>query len=86
MHTNKKDASVTGRTLYYFGRATLGHWPYFLLDLLTSTGYAYFLTFGNPLIIGGIIDRISTSHVTPDQVFPVFGPSILALIMCNVLG
>ena len=86
MHTNKKDASVTGRTLYYFGKATLGHWPYFLLDLLTSTGYAYFLTFGNPLIIGGIIDRISTSHVTPDQVFPVFGPSILALIMCNVLG
>ena len=44
---NKKDAPVTGRTLYYFGRATLGHWPYFLLDFLTSTGYAYFLTFGN---------------------------------------
>ena len=83
---NKKDAPVTGRTLYYFGRATLGHWPYFLLDFLTSTGYAYFLTFGNPLIIARIIDRINTSHVTADQVFPVFGPSIAALIMCNVLG
>ena len=83
---NKKDTPVTGRTLYYFGRATLGHWPYFLLDFLTSTGYAYFLTFGNPLIIARIIDRINTSHVTADQVFPVFGPSIAALIMCNVLG
>ena len=86
IHSTKKDASVTGRTLYYFGKATLGHWPYFLLDLLTSTGYAYFLTFGNPLIIARIIDRIGASQVTADQVFPVFGPHILALILCNVLG
>ena len=85
-NNNNKNPSVTGRTLYYFGRATLGHWPYFLLDFLTSTGYAYFLTFGNPLIIARIIDRINTSHVTADQVFPVFGPHIFALIMCNVLG
>ena len=85
-NNNNKKTSVTGRTLYYFGRATLGHWPYFLLDFLTSTGYAYFLTFGNPLIIARIIDRINTSHVTADQVFPVFGPHIFALIMCNVLG
>ena len=84
--TNKKNASVTGRTLYYFAKATMRHWPYFLLDFLTSTGYAYFLTFGNPLIIARIIDRINTSHVTADQVFPVFGPSIFLLIMCNVMG
>lgn len=86
LRSTKKDTSVTGRTLYYFGKATLGHWPYFLLDLLTSTGYAYFLTFGNPLIIARIIDRIGSSQVTADQVFPVFGPHILALILCNVLG
>ncbi len=86
LRSTKKDTSVTGRTLYYFGKATLGHWPYFLLDLLTSTGYAYFLTFGNPLIIARIIDRIGASQVTADQVFPVFGPHILALILCNVLG
>ena len=29
--TNKKNASVTGRTLYYFAKATMRHWPYFLL-------------------------------------------------------
>ena len=86
LRSTKKDTSVTGRTLYYFGKATLGHWPYFLLDLLASTGYAYFLTFGNPLIIARIIDRIGSSQVTADQVFPVFGPHILALILCNVLG
>ena len=82
----KNRSSVTGRTLYYFGKATLRHWPYFLLDILSSTGYAYFLTFGNPLIIARIVDRISTSHVSAGQVFSVFGPDILLLILCNVLG
>ncbi len=82
----KSRRSVTGRTLYYYGKATLRHWPYFLLDVLSSTGYAYFLTFGNPLIIARIIDRISTAHVTADKVFAVFGPDILLLIGCNVLG
>ena len=82
----KNRQSATKRTLYYYGRATMRHWPYFLLDILSSTGYAYFLTFGNPLIIARIVDRISTSHVSADQVFTVFGPDILLLILCNVLG
>ena len=81
-----KHKSVTRRTLYYYGKATLRHWPYFLLDILSSTGYAYFLTFGNPLIIARIVDRINTAHVSSDQVFAVFGPDILLLILCNVFG
>ena len=83
---NRKKSSVTKRTLYYYGKATLKHWPYFLLDILSSVGYAYFLTFGNPLIIARIVDTITTVKVTADQVFPVFGPYILMLILCNVLG
>ena len=82
----KNKRSVTRRTLYYYGKATMKHWPFFLLDVLSSTGYAYFLTFGNPLIIARIVDTISTVHVTSDQVFSVFGPDILLLILCNVLG
>ena len=82
----KNKRSVTRRTLYYYGRATMKHWPFFLLDVLTSTGYAYFLTFGNPLIIARIVDTISTVRVTSNQVFSVFGPDILLLILCNVLG
>ncbi|MBQ3393389.1 MAG: ABC transporter ATP-binding protein [Lachnospiraceae bacterium] len=83
---NRYKNSVTGRTVYYYGKATLKHWPYFLLDILSSTGYAYFLTFGNPMIIARIVDRISTSRVSSDQVFSVFGPDILLLILCNVMG
>ncbi len=82
----KENRSVTGRTVYYFGKATLRHWPFFLLDILSSMGYAFFLTFGNPLIIARIVDTISTTHVTADKVFSVFGADVLLLILCNVLG
>ena len=86
MIMKKSKKSVTARTLHYYSRATLNHWPYFLLDILSSTGYAYFLTFGNPLIIARILDTISTVRVSADQVFSVFGPDIVLLILCNVLG
>ncbi|MBR3241831.1 MAG: hypothetical protein IKF90_03915 [Parasporobacterium sp.] len=78
--------SVAKRTIYYYGKATLKHWPFFLLDILSSVGYAYFLTFGNPLIIARIVDTITTVTVKADQIFSVFGPDILLLILCNVLG
>lgn len=78
--------SVTGRTIYYYGKATLAHWPYFLLDIVSSTGYAYFLTFGNPQIIAKIVDIIANGTVTSDRIFEVFGKYIFLLIGCNILG
>lgn len=78
--------SVTGRTIYYYGKATLENWPYFLLDIVSSTGYAYFLTFGNPQIIAKIVDIIASGTVTSDRVFEVFGKYIFLLIGCNILG
>ncbi|MCR5667406.1 MAG: ABC transporter ATP-binding protein/permease [Eubacterium sp.] len=81
-----KKTSVTGRTIYYYGKATMKHWPFFLLDILASVGYAYFLTFGNPLIIGKIVDIISARKIASDEVFQVFGPYIILLVLCNVLG
>ena len=78
--------SVVRRTIYYYGMATLKHWPYFALDILSSTGYAFFLTFGNPMIIARIVDRISEGFVPADQIFSVFWKDILLLVICNVLG
>lgn len=78
--------SVVRRTIYYYGKATLKHWPYFALDILSSTGYAFFLTFGNPMIIARIVDRISEGFVPADQIFSVFWKDILLLVICNVLG
>ena len=81
-----KQSSVTKRTLYYYWKVTAKHWPYFLLDILASVGYTFFLSFGNPLIIGDIVDKIGSETITSDNVFSIFGPEIILLILCNVLG
>ncbi|SDB03267.1 ATP-binding cassette, subfamily B [Eubacterium oxidoreducens] len=82
----KKKPSTTRRTIYYYTKATFRHWPFFLLDILSGVGYAYFLTFGNPLIIGKIVDIISVRKIASNEVFEVFGPYIILLVLCNVLG
>ena len=81
-----REQSVTRRTIYYFRKITAKHWPYFVLDILASIGYVFFLTFGNPLIISDIVDKISTETITSDNVFSIFGTEIILLILCNVLG
>lgn len=81
-----REQSVTRRTIYYFWKITAKHWPYFVLDILASIGYVFFLTFGNPLIISNIVDKISTETITSDNVFSIFGTEIILLILCNVLG
>jgi ATP-binding cassette subfamily B protein len=55
--------------------------------LLSTIGFVVTLTFGNPFVIGLIVDRISAGEpVAPNQVLAVFSPYILALIGINVLG
>lgn len=78
--------SVTRRSIHYYWKVTAKHWPYFLLDILASSGFTFFLSFGNPLIIGNIVDKISENVVTSDNVFELFAPDIILLIVCNVLG
>ena len=81
-----KKQSITRRTVHYYWKVTAKHWQYFLLDILSSIGYTFFLSFGNPLIIGNIVDIISTETVTSDTVFDIFGHQIALLILCNLLG
>ncbi len=81
-----REQSVTRRTIYYYWKVTVKHWPYFVLDILASVGYVFFLTFGNPLIISDIVDKISTETITSDNVFSIFGTEIILLVLCNVLG
>lgn len=78
--------NVTGRTLYYYGKATMRHWPFFLLGVATTVGYAFCLTFWNAMIVADIIDIIGKGGVTADQVFPVFMPYIIQLIVANLIG
>ena len=83
--TRQKRSSV-GRTLHYYGKATLRHWPFFLLGIGVTLGYTFFLSFANPLVVARIVDRVSAGNVAKGQILPVFGPSILLLILANVAG
>jgi ATP-binding cassette subfamily B protein len=73
--------------LYYYGRITRRHLGLFLLALFSTLGFVVTLTFGNPYVVGLIVDRVSLGeHLEPERVLVVFAPYILALIGINVLG
>jgi ATP-binding cassette subfamily B protein len=74
------------RTLYYYGKVTLRHWPMFVSALLSTIGFVVFLSFVTPWIIGLIVDRVSLGPTPPDDVFTVFGGYVAAFIIVNALG
>ena len=83
--TEKKPGTVR-RTLHYYMKATLRHWPYFLLGIITTLGFSFFLSFANPMIVAKIVDIVGKGNVQNGQVLSTFGPYIAALIAVNVLG
>lgn len=58
----------------------------FLCAVLATLCFVFSLTYMNPLIVGKIVDRVGAGAVAPDQVFVVFGPYIVVLILANVVG
>ena len=83
---NQAVGSTVRRTLHYFWAATRVHWLPALGALLASVGYVAFLSFGNPYVVGLVVDRVSAGHVDPSQVFSEFAPYLAAFILCNLLG
>lgn len=81
---NKK--STARRTLHYYWTATSKHLGLFIGLMLSSIGFIVLLSYGNPLLMSMIVDRVSAEPVAPDQVFEVFGPYIIALIAINLIG
>ena len=84
--TAAKKPSTTLRTLHYYWDVTRIQLPLFIANVAVTLGFVFFLTFANPLIVGRIVDLVGAGGIAPDQVFPVFGPYILALIGVNVAG
>ena len=78
--------SVTRRTLHYYWAVTRIQLPMFLANVAVTLGYVFFLTFANPLIVGAIVDRVGAGGVSANEVLPVFGPYIAALVLVNVAG
>lgn len=74
------------RTLHYYGSVTKVQWPMFVLALASTLGFTLLLSYGNPYIMGLIVDRVSGDPVAADEVLSVFGGYIVALIFINIFG
>ncbi len=84
--TDTNDRATIRRTLHYFWWVTNQRPGAFALSIISSVGYIALLTFANTYVMGRIVDRVQASPVAADQVFSVFGPYILALLVVNVVG
>jgi ATP-binding cassette subfamily B protein len=82
----KREHSLTRRTLHYFGGVTAKHMPMFLLAVFSTLGFIFFLSYGNPYLMGQIVDLVTAGPTPPDKVFEVFGGYMIALILCNLFG
>ncbi len=86
--TAKKPAmpSTARRTIHFYWQATKNHMGYFVTLVLATIGFGFLLTYANPFMMSLIVDRVAADPVSADQVFPVFGPYILALVLINLFG
>lgn len=82
----RQDSATIKRTLYFFWQITKKRpWP-FILGVIATIGFVGLLTYANTYVMSLIVDRIQLGSVAPDQVWEVFGPYIIALILVNVVG
>ena len=82
----KTDTSTARRTLHYYWRVTRKHMGFFVGLMVATIGFNVLLQYGNPFVMGLIVDRVSEGGVRSVQVFEVFGIYIAALILVNLFG
>lgn len=83
--TSDKQPTVL-RTLQRYWSVTKTQLPIFLLGILATMGFVFFLSYGNPYLIGKVVDRVTQGPVAKGQIFSTFGWLIAGLVATNVLG
>ncbi len=78
--------STTRRTLHFYWQVTKNHKGYFFGLMFCTFAFVALLTYGNPYVMSLIVDKVSQQPVEANQVFAVYGPYVVALILINVLG
>ena len=86
MASRQRGASATRRTLHFYWSVTRRQGGLFAANVVVTLGYVFFLTFANPLIIARIVDAVGAGGITADQVLPLLGPDVAALVAVNVVG
>lgn len=85
-HSGPDKQTVVKRTLQRYWSVTAPQWPTFALGILATMGFVFFLSYGNPYLVGKVVDKVSAGPIAKDQVFSTFGWLIAGLIATNVLG
>ena len=85
-NTSPLKRSTVRRTLQRFWDVTRTQPLIVFLSVFSSAGYIFLLTFANTYVMALIVDRVQAGSVAGDQVFEVFGPYILALVLVNLVG
>ena len=85
-NTSPLKRSTVRRTLQRFWGVTRTQPLIVFLSVFSSAGYIFLLTFANTYVMALIVDRVQAGPVAGDQVFEVFGPYILALVLVNLVG
>ena len=84
--TSPLKRSTVRRTLRRFWDVTRTQPLIVFLSVFSSAGYIFLLTFANTYVMALIVDRVQAGPVAGDQVFEVFAPYILALVLVNLVG
>lgn len=85
-NTSPLKRSTVRRTLQRFWDVTRTQPLIVFLSVFSSAGYIFLLTFANTYVMALIVDRVQAGPVAGNQVFEVFGPYILALVLVNLVG
>ncbi|MDR1422553.1 MAG: ABC transporter ATP-binding protein/permease [Coriobacteriales bacterium] len=81
-----KRPSTIVRTLQFYWQATAAQMPMFILSLISTLAFVFFLSFANPYVVGLIVDKVTTEAIPANRVLQEFAPYIIALIVVNALG
>ncbi len=78
--------STIRRTLHWFWWVTRKKPFAAFMAVFTSVTYTALLNYANTYVMGLIVDRVSAEPVPAAQVFAVFAPYVVALLLVNAVG
>ena len=84
--TAPRDPKTIRRTLHWSRWVTKKKPFATFMAVFTSVAYTALLNYANTYVMGLIVYRISAEAVPAAQVFAVFAPYVIALLVVNAVG
>ena len=84
--TAPRDAATVKRTLHWFWWVTKKRPFAAFMAVFTSIAYTALLNYANTWVMSRIVDRVQASPVPAAQVWEVFAPYVIGLLVVNAVG